>query len=545
MMKISKPEKTKGLVEKISNKYLGGLMLPTYVVYIVAAVVAVVAGLLGFLFAKNREKKNAEGIIAAARQQEKDILEEAKNNAQREVQKAQKKAKEIRDKELADRKNSERELQKKRQEIERQETALNARIEKADARSESLEKRADMLRDKESELAKLKQDSENLLEQQKKELERVAGLTPEQAKEMLMKKIEDELQYDIALKINEADQKIKSEVDKKTREILATSIQRCATDHTIDPIVTVVELPSEEMKGRIIGREGRNIRAFESLTGVDVIIDDTPEAVVLSSFDPIKREVARVTLENLTLDGRIHPAKIEEMYEKAQKEVQLRIKEAGEQTMLALGIQSIHQELIEIVGRLNYRTSYGQNVLQHSIEVANLAGNLAAEIGGDIQLARRAGLLHDIGKVIESDEGNHAKLGADFARKYQESQKVVNCIAAHHEDVPFETPEAVLISAADAISASRRGARSESLEAYIKRLVDLETIAKGFNGVASAYAIQAGREIRVMVSPEDVDDITAPKLCRDIVKKIESDMEYPGQVKVVLIRETRSVEIAH
>ena len=289
MSKISKPENNKGLVENISNKYLGGLMLPTYVVYIVAAVVAVVAGLAGFFFAKNREKKNAEGIIAAAKQQEKDILEEAKNNAQREVQKAQKKAKEIRDKELADRKNSERELQKKRQEIERQETALNARIEKADARSESLEKRADMLRDKESELAKLKQDSENLLEQQKKELERVAGLTPEQAKEMLMKKIEDELQYDIALKINEADQKIKSEVDKKTREILATSIQRCATDHTIDPIVTVVELPSEEMKGRIIGREGRNIRAFENLTGVDVIIDDTPEAVVLSSFDPIKR----------------------------------------------------------------------------------------------------------------------------------------------------------------------------------------------------------------------------------------------------------------
>lgn len=520
-------------------------MLPTYVVYIVAAVVALIAGIAGFFIAKSKEKKNAEGIVANAKQQEKEILDEAKNNAQREIQKAQKKAKEIRDKELNDRKNSEREMQKKRQEIREQENALNSRMEKLDARAEGLEKRADVLRDKEAELGKLKADSEALLEQQKKELERVAGLTPEQAKEQLMKKIEDELQYEIALKVNEADQKIKSEVDKKSREVLATSIQRCATDHTIDPIVTVVELPSEEMKGRIIGREGRNIRAFENLTGVDVIIDDTPEAVVLSSFDPIKREVARVTLENLTLDGRIHPAKIEEMYEKAQKEVQLRIKEAGEQTMLALGIQSIHQELIEIVGRLNYRTSYGQNVLQHSIEVANLAGNLAAEIGGDIQLARRAGLLHDIGKVIESDEGNHAKLGADFARKYQESAKVVNCIAAHHEDVPFETPEAVLISAADAISASRRGARSESLEAYIKRLVDLETIAKGFNGVSSAYAIQAGREIRVMVSPEDVDDITAPKLCRDIVKKIESDMEYPGQVKVVLIRETRSVEIAH
>ena len=394
MTKKSMPETVEGLAEKISKISVGGLMLPTYVVYIVAAVVAVIAGVIGFFVAKSKEKKNAEGILATAKQQEKEILDEAKNNAQREIQKAQKKAKEIRDKELNDRKISEREMQKKRQEIREQENALNSRIEKLDARAEGLEKRADMLRDKEAELGKLKADSEALLEQQKKELERVAGLTPEQAKEQLMKKIEDELQYEIALKVNEADQKIKSEVDKKSREVLATSIQRCATDHTIDPIVTVVELPSEEMKGRIIGREGRNIRAFENLTGVDVIIDDTPEAVVLSSFDPIKREVARVTLENLTLDGRIHPAKIEEMYEKAQKEVQLRIKEAGEQTMLALGIQSIHQELIEIVGRLNYRTSYGQNVLQHSIEVATLAGNLAAEIGGDIQLARRAGLLH-------------------------------------------------------------------------------------------------------------------------------------------------------
>ncbi|MDD3376073.1 MAG: ribonuclease Y, partial [Candidatus Riflebacteria bacterium] len=449
------------------------------------------------------------------------------------------------DKEIAEKKNADRELQKRRQELEKQESYLNSRLEKIDSRAENLEKRADSLREKEAELEKLRQEGENVVEQQKKELERVAGMTPEQAKEVLLKKIEDELQYEIALKVNEAEQKIKTSADRKSREVLATSIQRCATDHTIDPIVTVVELPSEEMKGRIIGREGRNIRAFENLTGVDVIIDDTPEAVVLSSFDPIKREVARVTLENLTLDGRIHPAKIEEMYEKAQKEISLRIKEAGEQTMLALGIQSIHQELVEIVGRLNYRTSYGQNVLQHSIEVANLASNLAAEIGADIQLARRAGLLHDIGKVIESDEGNHAKLGADFAKKYQESAKVVNAIAAHHEDVPFETPEAVLIAAADAISASRRGARSESLEAYIKRLVDLETIAKSFKGVSSAYAIQAGREIRVMVTPEEIDDISAPKVCRDIVKKIESDMEYPGQVKVVLIRETRSVEVAH
>jgi ribonuclease Y len=528
------------LPSKSNIDSLGGTM--PYLYHVITLALGL---LIGYFISNHLIRKSSQNVLTAAEDQKKEILDEARANAQKELQKAQKKAKEIRDKEIQDKKNSERDSAKKRAELDKLEAHLTSRIEKVDARADTLEKRADNLREKESELDRLRQNSLEVIEQQKKELERVAGMTPEQAKEQLMKKIEDELQYDIALKVNEAEQKIKSTADKKSREILATSIQRCATDHTIDPIVTVVELPSEEMKGRIIGREGRNIRAFENLTGVDVIIDDTPEAVVLSSFDPIKREIARVTLENLTLDGRIHPAKIEELYERAQKEVHLRIKEAGEQTMLALGIQSIHQELVEIVGRLNYRTSYGQNVLQHSIEVANLASNLAAEIGADIQLARRAGLLHDIGKVIESDEGNHAKLGGDFARKYQESAKVVNAIAAHHEDVPFETPEAVLIAAADAISASRRGARSESLEAYIKRLVDLETIAKSFKGVSSAYAIQAGREIRVMVTPEEIDDISAPKVCRDIVKKIESDMEYPGQVKVVLIRETRSVEIAH
>lgn len=512
------------------------------VLYVVFSAVGI---LIGYFISNYLIKRQGEGIISSAENKKNEILDEANRNAQKELARAQKRAKEIKEKEQNLRKQNEREAAKRRQELEKLENTLNSRIEKVDNRAEHLENRADALREKEAGLEKLHTKGKEILEQQKKELERVAGLTPEQAREQLMKKLEDELQYEIALKVNESEQKLKSTCDKKSREILANAIQRCSTDHSSDPIVSVVELPSEEMKGRIIGREGRNIRAFESLTGVDVIIDDTPQAVVLSSFDPIKREIARVTLETLTLDGRIHPAKIEEMYEKAQREVNLRIKEAGEQTMLSLGIQSIHNELVEIVGRLNYRTSYGQNVLQHSIEVANLAGNLAAEIGADIRLARRAGLLHDIGKVIESDEGNHAKLGADFARKYQESPKVVNAIAAHHEDVPFETPEAVLIAAADAISASRRGARSESLDAYIKRLEELETIAKGFVGVSSAYAIQAGREIRVMVSPEEVNDVMAPKLCRDIVKKIETDMEYPGQVKVVLIRETRSVEIAH
>jgi ribonuclease Y len=531
---------SKLLSERIKNNLPGGTMPYMYYVLFLAS-----GGLIGYFISNYLTRRQGNGILATAKKKKNEILDEARKVAQKELSKAQKRAKDIKEKEQHLRKQTEREAAKRRQELEKLETMLNSRIEKVDARAETLEKRADGLRDREGEIEKIRKKQEQTLEQQKKELERVAGMTPEQAREQLMKKLEDELQYEIALKVNESEQKIKSTSDKKAREVLANAIQRCSTDHSTDPIVTVVELPSEEMKGRIIGREGRNIRAFESLTGVDVIIDDTPEAVVLSSFNPIKREIARVTLETLTLDGRIHPAKIEEMYEKAEKEVNLRIKEAGEQTMLALGIQSIHEELVDIVGRLNYRTSYGQNVLQHSIEVANLAGNLAAEIGADIQMARRAGLLHDIGKVIESDEGNHAKLGGDFARKYQESPRVVNAIAAHHEDVPFETPEAVLIAAADAISASRRGARSESLDAYIKRLEELETIARGFNGVSSAYAIQAGREIRVMVSPEEVDDIMAPKLCRDIVKKIESDMEYPGQVKVVLIRETRNVEVAH
>jgi len=530
---------TKRIFRSLRRKFDGGPMQ-----YIIAAVAAIVGGLLGYFISNHLLRKDADSVLARAEEQEKDIISKAKSNAQKELQKAQKKSKDIRDRDAADRRNAEKDIAKKKQELEKQEAHLNSRQEKLDSRSEKLDKRADDLREKETEVEGIKTEIENIKAAQKTELEKISGLTADQAKEILMKDVEDTLQYEISLKINEAEQEIKSKVDRKTRDALATAIQRCATDHSIDPIVTVVELPSEEMKGRIIGREGRNIRAFENLTGVDVIIDDTPEAVVLSSFDPIKREVARVTLENLTLDGRIHPAKIEEMYERAVKETELRIVEAGEQTMLALGIQSIHQELVEIVGKLNYRTSYGQSVLQHSIEVANLAANLAAEIGGDVELARRAGLLHDIGKVIESDEAGHAKLGADFARRYQESDKVVNAIAAHHEDVPFETPEAVLVAAADAISASRRGARSESLEAYVKRLSDLENIAKGFNGVDSAYAIQAGREVRVIVKPEEVDDRMVPKLCYDIAKKIENDMEYPGQVKVVLIRETRSSETA-
>ncbi|MBF0543498.1 MAG: ribonuclease Y [Candidatus Riflebacteria bacterium] len=513
-----------------------------WVVYIICTVVG---GLVGFFITRYFDRKSGTDLVSQAQKREGEMLDEAKKKAQEELDQAHKRAREIKEKELQARKNSEKELRKKKHDLEQMEAKLLSKIEKVDAKVDQIEKKQELLKVREDEIDKKKQEAEGLVEVQRKELERVAGLNSQEAKDQLLKRVEDELQYEISVKIKDSETRVKEASDKKAREIMATAIQRCATDHSFDPIVSVVELPSEEMKGRIIGREGRNIRAFENLTGVDVIIDDTPEAVVLSAFDPIKREIARATMEMLTLDGRIHPAKIEEMFEKAKKEVNLRIKEAGEQAMLSLGIQSIHPELVELVGKMNFRTSYGQNVLQHSIEVATLASSMAAEIGANIQLAKRAGLLHDIGKVIESDEGNHAVLGSEFAKKYQESPKVCNAIGAHHEDVPFDSVEAVLIAAADAISASRRGARRESLDAYIKRLEDLEAIARSFPGVASSFAIQAGREVRVIVNPDQVSDSIAPKLCRDIVKKIEDEMEYPGQVKVVLIREVRSVEVAH
>ncbi|MBF0405966.1 MAG: ribonuclease Y [Candidatus Riflebacteria bacterium] len=512
--------------------------------YLYIAVAAILGGLAGFFLTRYRDRKSGSDLLSIAKDQEKEILDNAKKKAQEELEHATRKAREIREKELQIKKNSEKEIKKKKHDLEKIELQLLAKIEKVDAKADQIEKKQDVLKEREDQIEKKKQQVDTIIDSQKKELERIAGLSADEAKAQIMKRTEEELQYEISLKIKESENRVKESSEKKSREILATAIQRCATDHSFDPIVSVVELPSEEMKGRIIGREGRNIRAFENLTGVDVIIDDTPEAVVLSAFDPIKREIARATMEMLTLDGRIHPAKIEEMHEKAKKEINLRIKEAGEQAMLSLGIQSTHPELVEIVGKMNFRTSYGQNVLQHSIEVATLASSMAAEIGANVQLAKRAGLLHDIGKVIESDEANHAVLGAEYAKKYQESPKVVNAIGAHHEDTPFDSVEAVLIAAADAISASRRGARKESLDAYIKRLEDLEKIAKSFPGVMSTYAIQAGREVRVIVSPEQISDATAPKLCRDIVKKIEDEMEYPGQVKVVLIREVRNVEVA-
>ena len=398
---------------------------------------------------------------------------------------------------------------------------------------------------KEEELGKMKQKVDELEQKRQQELERISGLTSEQAKEYLLKTVEDEVKHDTAVMVKTLESSEKEEADKKAKEYVVSAIQRCAADHVAETTVSVVALPNDEMKGRIIGREGRNIRALETMTGIDLIIDDTPEAVILSGFDPVRREIARIALEKLITDGRIHPARIEEMVEKARKEVDQRIKEAGEQACFETGVHGLHPEIVKLLGRLKYRTSYGQNVLNHSVEVSHLAGVMAAELGVDVNLAKRGGLLHDIGKAIDHEvEGPHVTIGADLAKKYRESADVVNAIAAHHGDEEAKTVEAVLVAAADAVSAARPGARRESLESYLKRLKRLEEIAESFEGVDRSFAIQAGREIRIMVKPEKMDDISTVALAHDITKKIEAELEYPGQIKVTVIRETRVVDYA-
>ena len=377
------------------------------------------------------------------------------------------------------------------------------------------------------------------------ELERLSGLSTEDAKKELLQSVEEEVKHETAMLIKDLEQQAKEEADKKAREIISLAIQRCAADHVAETTVSVVALPNDEMKGRIIGREGRNIRTLETLTGIDLIIDDTPEAVIISGFDPVRREVARVALEKLINDGRIHPSRIEEMVEKAQKEVEQKIKEAGEQATFAVGVHGLHPELIKLLGRLKYRTSYGQNVLNHSVEVAHLAGLMASELGVDVVLAKRAGLLHDIGKAIDHEmEGSHVEIGMEIAKKYRESELVLNAIMAHHGDVEPKSVEAVLVAAADAVSAARPGARRETLESYLKRLTRLEEISESFEGVEKCFAVQAGREIRIMVKPDQIDDATSILLARDIAKKIEAEMEYPGQIKVNIIRESRAVDYA-
>jgi len=412
-------------------------------------------------------------------------------------------------------------------------------------RQEQIEKREKILQAKEESIVQMEKEIEALKDQSLKELERIANMTVEEAKEFLISNIESEARREALARLYEMEMELKEETDKKAREIIASAIQRCASDEVASSTVTVVTLPSEEMKGRIIGREGRNIRTIEMLTGVDLIIDDTPEVVVLSSYDPIRREIARISLERLVQDGRIHPARIEEMVEKAQQEVENRIKEEGERAIFEAKITRVHPEIVRALGRLTFRTSYGQNVLQHSKEVSRLAGMMAGELGLDPTLAKRAGLLHDIGKALDYDaEGPHALIGAEFARKYNENEIVVNAIASHHGEESPKSIEAVLVQAADAISAARPGARKETLEAYIKRIKRLEELAVAFDGVEKAYALQAGREIRVIVEPEKIDDVSAYELARDLAKKIEDELEYPGQIRVIVIRETRAIEYA-
>ena len=437
------------------------------------------------------------------------------------------------------------EIRERRQEQQRVDKRLMQKEETLDRKLESAEKKEEILRHKEAELEAANQEIQKLHQQQIAELERLSGLSRDEARELLLRNIEKEARHEAAQLIKDIENETKQEAEKRAREIISRSIQRYAADHVAETTVSVVSLPNDEMKGRIIGREGRNIRSLETLTGIDLIIDDTPEAVIISGFDPVRREVARIALEKLIADGRIHPGRIEEMVNRAQKEVDAHIKEMGEQATFDTGIHGLHPELIKLLGRLNYRTSYGQNVLKHSLEVSHLAGMIAAEIGADVKLAKRAGLLHDIGKAIDHEvEGPHVTIGADIAKKYRESPAVVHAIAAHHGDIEPESVEAVLIQAADAISAARPGARRETLENYIKRLEKLEEIADSFQGVDKSYAIQAGREIRIIVKPERVDDTLASQIARDIVKRIENEMEYPGQIKVTVIRESRAVEYA-
>ncbi len=437
------------------------------------------------------------------------------------------------------------ETKERRNEIQVQEKRLLKKEETLDKKTDSIEKKDEFLNRRIKEVDDKEVKVDQLYEEQKDELDRISNLSREEARDILLDEVKRDITHDTALMIRDMEMKAKEEADKKAREIITYAIQRCAADHVAETTVSVVNLPNDEMKGRIIGREGRNIRTLETLTGIDLIIDDTPEAVILSGFDPIRREVARIALEKLIVDGRIHPARIEEMVEKARKEIANHMKEKGEQAAFDVGVHGLHPEIIKLIGRLTYRTSYGQNILEHSIEVAKISAYIAEELGADVDIAKRGGLLHDLGKSMDQEmEGPHVAIGVDLARKYRESKEVIHAIEAHHGDVEPETLEAVIVQAADAISAARPGARRETLESYIKRLQKLEEIANSFEGIEKSFAIQAGREIRIMVKPEVVNDDEAVIIAREIVKRIESELAYPGQIKVNMIRETRAVEYA-
>ncbi|QXM07483.1 ribonuclease Y [Crassaminicella indica] len=505
-------------------------------------VVSIVTGAIGIGIGYFIRKNIAEGKINNAENRAKEIVLEAERAAE-----TSKKEMLLEAKEEIHKLRSEldRENRERRNELQRLERRLQQKEETLDRKSENLEKKDEILNKKIKEVAEKKEQINEICQKQLEELERISGLTSEQAKEQLLNDTRKEIKHEAAMMIKEIEQKAKEDGEKKAKEIIAYAIQKCAADHVAETTVSVVALPNDEMKGRIIGREGRNIRALETLTGIDLIIDDTPEAVILSGFDPIRREVARIALEKLIVDGRIHPARIEEMVEKAKKEVNNIMKEEGEQATFETGVHSIHPELIKLLGRLKYRTSYGQNVLKHSIEVSHLAGLMAAELGADVKLAKRAGLLHDIGKAVDHEvEGTHVDIGMDLLKKYKESSEVIHAMSTHHGDYEPQTIEAVLVTAADAMSAARPGARRETLETYIKRLQKLEEIANSSEGVEKSFAIQAGREIRIMVKPDEMSDEDIVCLAREVTKKIESELEYPGQIKVNVIRETRAIEYA-
>ncbi len=516
--------------------------MPLGIVIAVAAVLVIVAAVVSHFVTVSNLRKNAESKIGNAESRAREIIDDAVKTAE-----AKKKESllEIKEESIKTKNELEKETKERRAELQRYEKRVLSKEESLDKKSDAIERREAAFTAKEEHLRQREAKVEELSKQRVQELERISGLTSEQAKEYLLKTVEDDVKHDTAKMIKEMEAQAKEEADKKAKEYVVTAIQRCAADHVAETTISVVQLPNDEMKGRIIGREGRNIRTLETLTGVELIIDDTPEAVVLSGFDPIRREVARIALEKLIVDGRIHPARIEEMVEKAQKEVDAIIREEGEAAALEVGVHGIHPELIKLLGRMKFRTSYGQNALKHSIEVAQLSGLLAGEIGLDVRLAKRAGLLHDIGKSIDHDvEGSHIQIGVDLCRKYKESATVINAVESHHGDVEPETLIACVVQAADTISAARPGARRETIETYTNRLKQLEDISNQFKGVEKSFAIQAGREIRIMVVPEQVSDADMVLLARDISKQIEYELEYPGQIKVNVIRESRVTDYA-